>query len=326
MEEESPRSYYRHNRLKQLRAFCHAAQERSISRAAKRLGLSQPSVSLQIQALERELGITLFERRGPRIRLTPDGETLYELAGPLVEDIDGLPERFAAHHSRQQLGRLDIAAGESSSLYVLPELLRAFMARHPKVHVRLHNLTGQDLVTAVRQDQVDIAIGSSLDLPDDVVYKATYTYNLKLITPRDHMLADQDEITLNDLGAGELILPPRHLTTWRLVNLVFQQHDIPCKVRLEVGGWEIMKRYVELGFGIGIASSICLTGEERLAIRDLPDVFPRRTYGVMLRRGRFLSPQARRFLELMAPEVFSEGNEWEGGVPDARESVLVPAR
>ncbi len=325
LETESPRHYYRHNRLKQLRAFCHAAQERSISRAAERLELSQPSVSLQIQALERELGITLFERRGPRIRLTPDGEALYEEAAPLVEGIDALPERFVARNRRQQLGHLDIAAGESTSLYVLPDLLRTFMERHPKVHVRLHNLIGEEQIHAVQQDRVDIAVGSSLDLPEDVVYKATYTYDLKLITPLDHPLAEKPEITLEDLGAGELILPPRQLTTWRLVNLVFQQHSIPYQVRLEVGGWEIMKRYVELGFGIGIASAICLTGGERLAIRDLPEVFPQRTYGVMLRRGRYLSPQARRFLELMDPQTFANAEEWDA-VPGSRESVLVPGR
>ncbi len=323
LEEETPRHYYRHNRLKQLRAFCHAAQERSISRAAERLELSQPSVSLQIQALERELGITLFERRGPRIRLTPDGEELYEVAAPLVEGIDSLPEQFIARNRWQQLGHLDIAAGESTSLYVLPDLLRTFMERHPKVHVRLHNLIGEEQIHAVQQDRVDIAVGSSLDLPDDVAYRATHTFELKLITPRGHPLAEKAEITLEDLAAGELILPPRQLTTWRLVNLIFQQHSVPYQVRLEVGGWEIMKRYVELGFGIGIASAICLTGQEDLVIRDLPSIFPRRTYGVMLRRGRHLSPQARRFLELIDPEGFGAVAEREG-LPDSQERILVP--
>ena len=69
-------SYYKQNRLKQLRAFCYTAKSGSISKAAEQLYLSQPSVSLQIQALERELNTMLFERRGPKIRLTPDGQAL----------------------------------------------------------------------------------------------------------------------------------------------------------------------------------------------------------------------------------------------------------
>lgn len=303
MSNVTLKKHYKHNRIKQLRAFCRAAQYNSVSKAAERLCLSQPSVSLQIQALERELGITLFERRGPRIRLTPDGGALYELAQPLVEGIDALPERFAAHSQSLQSGRLDIAAGESTALYLLPDLIRRFMDLHPGVHVKLHNLAGKPMCHAIQQDEVDFAVGSMLDLPDDISYRALYCYSLSLITPLDHPLAHKQVISLQDLACGELIVPPRHLTTWRLINLVFQQHSIPYRVRLEVGGWEIIKRYVELGFGIAIASNLCLSGSEKLVVRPLPEVFPKRTYGVMLRHGKFLSLQAKRFIELMRPEL-----------------------
>lgn len=321
LAREGGRLHYKHNRVKQLRAFCFTAQSGSISKAAERLFLSQPSVSLQIQALERELGITLFERRGPRIRLTPDGQTLYEIALPLVEGVDALPERFQARHQSLQQGRLDIAAGESTTLYILPDLLSEFMNLYPGVRVRLHNLIGKDMTQAMRNDEVDFGVGSMLDLPDDIVYRSVYTYDLKLLVPQDHVLATKADVTLEDIAAADLILPPRHLTTWRLVSIVFQQHSIPYKVKLEVGGWEIMKRYVERGFGVGIASSICLTGEENLAVRDLPPVFPQRTYGVMHRRGKFLSPQAKRFIELMQPDYFEQAD-----AGDSTESVFVAAR
>src|SRR5262245_41614768 len=113
-------AYYKNNRLQQLRGFCYAAQAGSISRAAERIFLSQPSVSLQVQALERELNVTLFERRGPKITLTPAGKLLYEQAWPLVEALDLLPNTFAARRGQVDTGRLDIAAGESTILYILP--------------------------------------------------------------------------------------------------------------------------------------------------------------------------------------------------------------
>lgn len=324
MTRAGDRVYYKHNRIKQLRAFCFAAQCASISKAAERLFLSQPSVSLQIQALERELGIILFERRGPRIRLTPDGETLYELALPLVEGVDALPERFAARSQSLHSGRLDIAAGESTTLYILPGLLREFMDRYPGVHVKLHNVLGRDMSQAIRSDEVDFGVGSMLDLPDDMVYRSAYCFSLKLICPNDHPLAAKELITLEDLAAGELILPPRQLTTWRLVNLVFQQHSIPYRVRLEVGGWEIIKRYVELGFGIAIASEICLSGRENFAVRPLPEVFPQRTYGIMVRGGKFLSPQAKRFIEMIKPDFF-ENQAADGDPNRPSEAVFVAA-
>ena len=118
--------YYKQNRLKQLRAFCFAAPKGSISRAAEQLCLSQPSVSLQVQALERELETTLFERRGPNIRLTPQGQTLVEIALPLVRGIETLPENFRSELGDLNSGKISIAAGESTILYLLPEVIKQF--------------------------------------------------------------------------------------------------------------------------------------------------------------------------------------------------------
>lgn len=326
LSKSAGRIYYKHNRVKQLRAFCYAAQSGSISKAAERLFLSQPSVSLQIQALERELGITLFERRGPRIRLTPDGQTLYELAQPLVDGIDSLSERFHARNESLHSGRLDIAAGESTTLYILPDLLKEFIAQYPGIRVKLHQVSTRDMQQALRNDEVDFGVGSILDLPDDLIYRAVYSYGLSLIMPKGHPLASKERVTLEDIAGEPLIMPPRHLTTWRLVNLVFQQHSIPYRVRLEVGGWETVKRYVEMGFGISIASNICLANNERLEVRPIPDVFPKRTYGVIMRRGKFLSPQAKRFIELMKPDFFDKDHDQAPDpLSDTAPNVFIPA-
>lgn len=323
MSKSSGRLYYKHNRVKQLRAFCYTAQSGSISKAAERMFLSQPSVSLQVQALERELGVALFERRGPKIKMTPDGDALYEIALPLLEGIDSLPEHFAAKRNRLDSGRLDIAAGESTTLYILPKLLEEFTKQYPGIKVKLHNITGRDVLSVIRQDEVDFAVGSMLDIPDDIIYQAVYSYGQSLITPKDHPLARKPTIRLEDLCDYPLIMPPRHLTTWRIVNLIFQQHNIPYDVALEVGGWEIIKKYVTKGFGISIASNVCLTEDDELASRSLGQYFPDRTYGVILRQGKFLSPQARKFIELMKPGFF-KGSENPASIPETSSNVFVP--
>ena len=92
----APRFAYKGDRMKPLRAFCQVARLGSVSRAASALFLSQPAITLQLQALERELGVRLFERVGRRLTPTREGEALYELARPLVEGIDGLPAAFEA--------------------------------------------------------------------------------------------------------------------------------------------------------------------------------------------------------------------------------------
>lgn len=295
--------YYKNNRLKQLRAFYQVVRCGSISKAADKLFLSQPSVSLQVQALERELGVTLFERRGPHLKLTPEGEVLYQLSEPLVDGIDKLQETFSAHFGKLDSGELNIGAGESTILYILPEPVRRFVAAYPKVQLKMHNVTGRDGLKMLRADEIDFAVGSMLEVPEDIEYKPVVTYDPMLITPLDHPLADKaargEEVTLEDVSQYGLILPPSHLSTWRIVKYVFQQNNLTFTVTLEAGGWEVIKKYVALGMGISIVTDICLEGTERLARIPLTQYFPQRSYGLVLRRGRFLSPQARRFVEIM---------------------------
>jgi DNA-binding transcriptional LysR family regulator len=304
----TPQIHYKQNRLKQLRAFCHAAQSGSISEAAERLYLSQPTVSLQIQALERELDTILFERRGPKIKLTPEGHALYKLAQPLVEGMDKLQETFAASCGKLESGELNIAAGESTILYILPEPLRRFAGLYPGIRLKLHNVTGRDGMAMLRGDQADLAIGSMLEVPDDVIYQPVVNYAPVLITPLDHPLAGREGVTLHDVSPYGLILPPHHLSTWRMVDLVFNQNNASYKVTLEAGGWEVIKKYVELGLGISIVTDVCLTGEEHIAKIPLGEYFPDRSYGIVLRRGKFLSPQAKRFLETVHEVFGQQGN------------------
>ncbi len=291
--------YYKQNRLKQLRAFCQTARSGNISQAAQALFLSQPSVTLQIQALEREFNTTLFERRGPQIKLTPAGEDLYKMALPLVEGIDHLHERFSQQYQDLEHGELNIAAGESTILYILPEPIKRFTQQYPGIQIKLHNVTGRDGLAMLRADQADFAVGSMLEVPKDISYQPIVTYEPTLITPLDHPLAKSDPVTLEQISPYGLILPPRHLSTWRIVDLIFTQHKLPYHIALEAGGWEVIKKYVELGMGISIVTDVCLTGEERLARKPLNDYFPQRSYGLVLRQGKYLSPQAQRFVEVM---------------------------
>ena len=301
--------YYKQNRLKQLRAFCRAAQSGSISMAAESLFLSQPTVSLQIQALERELSIILFERKGPNIRLTPEGEVLFELSSPLVEGIDKLHETFSAHFGRLESGELNIAAGESTILYILPGPVHEFAEDYPGIELKLHNVTGRDGLAMLRANEVDFAVGSMLEIPDDIIYHPFVTYTPTLITPLDHLLADKPEVSLEDISPHGLILPPRHLSTWRTVDMLFRQHGLNYTVALEAGGWEVIKKYVEIGMGISIVTDVCLTGKEELSRIPLNAYLPERSYGTVVRRGKFLSPQAKRFIDMMDPKFFHYRNE-----------------
>lgn len=303
----SPRFSYKGDRLKPLRAFCQTVRLGSISRAAEALFLSQPAVTLQLQALERDMGVRLIERSGRRWVMTPEGEALYELARPLVEGVDGLDTVFRERIRGLDAGELNIAAGSSTILYLLPRVVEAFRAAHPEVRLNLHNVTGASGLELLRSDAVDFAVGSMLDVPADLDYAPVAQFDPMLITPPDHPLARRRSPTLEDLSPYGLILPPQRLTTYRLVDLVFQRARVPYTVALEVGGWEVIKQYVAMGMGISIVTAICLgeADRSRLAARSLASYFPRRSYGVVVRKGKYLSPQARAFTELIRPDLFT---------------------
>ena len=193
--------------------------------------------------------------------------------------------------------------------------MQAFKQAHPTVQLVLHNVTGKDGLALLRSDAVDLAVGSMLDVPTDLSYAPVYSFDPMLIMAKGHSLSKKENIQLEDLSPHGLILPPKRLTTWRLVDLVFQQRRVPYTVALEVGGWEVIKQYVAMGLGISIVTGICLNeaDHEKLEIRNLRDYFPPRSYGVVVRKGKFLSPQARAFSDLVKPGAFERNDYFESG-------------
>jgi DNA-binding transcriptional LysR family regulator len=255
-------------------------------------------VSLQVQSLERDLGANLFERRGPRIELTFEGELLYELARPLVDGLATLDQEFDARRNNLERGKLSIAAGESTIHYVLPRAIQQFSSKHPGISLTLNNVTGKQGLQQLRERSVDLCVGPMLDTPADIAFEPVVSFDPMLIAALGHPLAKLKKVTLRDISKYPLVLPPRHLSTWRQVEMVFLERGLPYEVRLEMGGWEVIKRYVELGLGISIVMSVCLTGRERLEVIPVNRYFPKRVYGIVSLNARTLSPQAREFIAM----------------------------
>lgn len=297
------------NYLQKLRTFCAAVQAGSFSRAARALGLSQPTVSLQIQGLEARLNVPLFHRHGPKVVVSPEGRTFYDLVHPLVASLDSLEERFHTGNPALESGWVRIAAGESTILYLLPPFLQEYAARYPGVEIRLHNVTGAEGLKLLRGGAVDLVVGPLVEVPDDIVYRPAFTYAPMLIVARDHPLAGRKRVSIREVARHPLILPPPHLSTWRVVDYVFQKYNLTYRVAVEAGGWEVIKKYVECGLGVSIVTSICLTGQERLAAIDMSRYFPRRTYGLVLPRHRRLTPPAARLAELIQAKSGKTGRK-----------------
>jgi len=271
----------------------------SISKAAQRIGLSQPAVSQQISSLESELAVTLFVRRGSSIHLTPDGELLLKMVKPLVEKLEHLDKEFRHQRAEAAEGYVEVAAGGSTILYVLPKYVEEFRHANPRIEVRLHNVTGAEGLVQLRAGLVDFAVGPMLEVPEDLEFRAMLSYEPVVITCLGHPLAQKKALSLADISHYPFILPPRSLSTWRVVDSTFKKLGLSYEVAMEVGGWEAIKKYVELGMGISIISSVGITNAEKLEVIPAGEFFPKRMYGVVLRKESILSPQAQQFVRLL---------------------------
>ncbi len=191
-------------------------------------------------------------------------------------------------------------------MYLLPKYIHRFKQENPGVHVKLSNNTGKVGRVLLKSDSVDFAVGTQAAESDNMIFEPLFEYEPVLITPLDHPLAKKKNISLKDLSPYGLILPPRELSTWRKVDKIFSENNVSYQVSMEVGGWEVIKKYVEEGMGISIVSCLCLTGDEKLSTTSLSKYFPRQKYGAVIRRGKFLTPQARSFLEILSSNSFDE--------------------
>ena len=303
MAVDRQRVYHKRDRLRQLRAFCHAARLGSITQAAVHLGLSQPAVSLHVRELENELEAILFDRGGSGISLTPAGDTLYELAKPLVRGMDQLSANFMDRIDDSASGHLQLAASVAGASFVLPRYVKQFRDRYPGIRLRVRNCLLSEGVKLLLDDEVEFVLGVKDPYPEDTLeYRQLLAYDIVLITSLDHPLAGRETVSPEQAAAWPAIVPPAGSYSRQFGETAARQFGVDVRAVIEVGGWGVIKRYVEKGLGISIVPSISIHETDQVSVVPLKEYFPTRSFGVFTRRSKFLTPPARRLLRLMIPD------------------------
>ena len=303
MAVDRKRTYDKRNRLKQLRAFCRTARLNSITRAAETFGVSQPSVSLQIRQLENELGIVLFDRSGSGIALTRAGERFFQLAEPLVQGMDDLPVALMEQPDDATPDSIQLAATAVGAACILPHYVKRFRDSWPEIRVEVKNCLQREALDLLRGDEVEFAFGAKDPDPDDTLeFRQIVPYDIVLITSIDHPLAGRKTVSLEEASAWPAIVPAAGTYSRRFGDSAARQFGVDVKAVIEVGGWGVIKRYVEHGLGISVVPSVSILESDRVAVIPLKEDFPTRSYGVFTRRYKYLMPHAQRFLRLMIPD------------------------
>lgn len=294
--------YYKKNRLQQVKGFCYTVQEGSMIQAAEKMGLTPSAITLQIQSLERDLGVELFEKDRKKIKLTSNGKIFYARAIAYVQGMDDLFKDFSAFIKNKKSSVISIG-GNVSICYLLPKYIEKFEKLYPKVEFEIRNITKQDAIKRLINDEIDIAIYSMTEklLPSELNFYPMASYKAILLTNKHHPLAKKDKVRMADIRKYKLLrLDPQFVTADNFDEVV-RHHKLETKVEFEMGNYEILKRFVKAGVGISIISGICLEGEadKGLIEYDLSNYFNDLTYGIMIKKGKVPSSLLQKFIDTL---------------------------
>lgn len=295
--------YYKRNRLQQLKGFYYTAQTGSVSRAAKIMGLSQSTVSLQIQSLEKDINTELFFRDKKKIKLTKKGKDFYNQSSFFIHGIDSLFEKFVNKKDEKEDPVIDIAANHVSISYILPKYLKIFKDQNPNINFKIRNLDKATAINRLINNEVDIFFYPMMndEIPDELEFIPIVKYQPILLIRRDHPLASKKNVTLKDVSEYELVrIDSKYITLPSFEELI-RNHNIKSKIEFEFSDWEILKKFVQNNVGIAIISNVVLEGESGgdLIGKDLTDYFPEMTYGFLVKKGRILAKPVINFIELI---------------------------
>ena len=287
--------------IRSLRYFLSVVRTGSVSAAAEANFVTQPAVSLQLRKLETTVGQRLFLRRGRRLAPTAAGLALAARAEEIVGAMDALNAEL---HGLSQLehGHLRMGNTDAASVYVLPEVYRAFHRSYPGVRIEITIGDTRHLLDQLASARIELA---TVTLPAEgagLVVRSIYREDLIAVAHAGHALAARRRIRLQELAEEGIIAYPSGSTTRRMVDAVFEAHRLSVRARMEISSPEAMKRLAQAGLGVTILPRPVVAAEIRrkaLKVIPLSGVRFEREIGIVHRGVDSLSPAARVFLEMV---------------------------
>jgi DNA-binding transcriptional LysR family regulator len=303
--------------LDQLRILKAIAAEGSFKRAADSLYVSQPAVSLQVQNLEKQLNVPLFDRGGRRAQLTEAGHLLLSYGEKIITLCQ---ETCRAIEDLQNLqgGTLIVGASQTTGTYLLPRTIGLFRQKYPEVAVQLQVHSTRRTSWGVANGQVDLAI-----IGGEVPAELQETLNvipyaedeLALIVPINHPFAKMETIQKEDLYKLKFITLDSQSTIRKVIDQVLTRCDIDTKrlkVEMELNSIEAIKNAVQSGLGASFVSTTAIEKELQMGIMQrvkIKDVEVRRTLSLIVNPNRYCSKAAEAFCKEILPQ-FSTKSEY----------------
>ena len=294
-------------KLQQLRYLVEVARcGLNVTEAAEVLYTSQPGISKQIKLLEDELGVIVVERTGKRLTaITEPGKRVLEIAERMLlvaENIKRVGEEFAGGDA----GSLVIATTHTQARYALPQMVKTFVERHPKVRLSLHQGSPLQIAELTIKGEADIAIATeALDQFPQLVMLPCYQWGHCVVAPEGHPILAEKSISLSTLAKWPLITYDPAFSGRSRINKAFERAQLTANVVLAAIDADVIKTYVGLGLGLGLIASMAYdpVRDAGLKAMDVSHLFGLNTTRIGLRRGTYIRQYEYDFIELFAAQL-----------------------
>lgn len=292
-----------------LVVFRAVAEQSSFRKAAEELYLTQPAVSLQIKALEEDLGVQLFDRSGAQVALTAAGKILLDHARHASEMLVKAEEEIAAL-SGDHAGSLTLGASTTIAQYVLPRLLGEFCAEHPRVFPTLISGNTERIVSAVVEQKIALGLIEGPPRSRDVKTERFLEDELVLIVPAAHEWAERAIVSAAEIAAAPLLMRERGSGTRRILEMALERGGVKrreLRVVMELDSTEAIKSAVEAGFGVGFISHWAMAKDSRLGrsfkMVQVEGLSIRRDFLLATLKGSELHGPAQEFHRFLSSRV-----------------------
>jgi DNA-binding transcriptional LysR family regulator len=250
--------------LKSIKTFHLIAEYGSFIRAAEALNYSPSTVTMQMRKLESDLGVVLIERGKP-FRLTEAGRLFREQSMPLVRHMEQLQVVMADWESGEA-GHVRLGVTEPTASRRLPELLKTFLLRYPKIRISVDIADTPTLTDRVLKGDVDLALCSSPDPGADLFYEPLFKEPFAVLVPERHPLARKAAIGAQDFREHRLLVTSAACPYRRKLEMTLKEAGYVPEDWMEIGSMSALKYYVASGLGIALIPAILLDPVPRGAV------------------------------------------------------------
>jgi LysR family transcriptional regulator, cyn operon transcriptional activator len=252
--------------IRHLRYFLAVAEAGSFSRAADRLGISQPSVSQQMRDLEAGLRVALFQRRGKRILLTPRGLIFQEHARAVLHQLENFLQELNSEPGELR-GALRLGVIPALNVALVPQLLGAFTADHPAISVTVEEISSTEIETALEEGRMDVGLGFLTHHSPNLRYERLCTDEFALIVAQNHAWANRRSVDFSKLHQQRLLQLPDIFVMRRMADDICRKHKVRPHVIAEIDAIETLLRSLDPMQAATLMPTIVLRGRENLKLR-----------------------------------------------------------